>query len=128
MSLPRKSLETMNKRTIAGAVSTKTTRPGLATMSVGQRRAKAKTKRRAIVARLEEAHKDLEFRAGIYNQYTVDLLTMTQYVRKIITTPALHDYLKAHHARTLQELMPRTAGRPTVVVSARGAVLVPIER
>ena len=105
MSILRKSLETMNKGTVADVAGKASKRPCLAPMSVEQRRAKAKTNRKALVTRLEEAQRDLEFHTRLYNQYTVDLLTMTRYVRKIITTPALNDYLKAHHAQTLQEMI-----------------------
>ena len=57
-----------------------------------------------MVGRLQEAEKQHEFYTGLYRQYTADLLKMALYVRKIITTPALTEYLKERHAATIQEL------------------------
>ena len=61
-------------------------------------------KRKEIVARLQEAEKQQDFYTRLYRQYSADLLKMTLYVRKMITTSALADYLKEHHAATLNDL------------------------
>jgi len=63
-----------------------------------------KTKRRQLVTRLEEAEKQHDFYTKLYRQYSADLLKMTLYVRKIVTTPDLNAYLAEHHAATLAEL------------------------
>ncbi len=63
-----------------------------------------KSKRKDLVKRLEEAEKQQEFYTRLYRQYSADLVKMALYVRKVITTPAIADYLKAHHRTTLQEL------------------------
>jgi hypothetical protein len=63
-----------------------------------------KAKRRDLVKRLEDAEKQQEFYTRLYRQYSADLLKMALYVRKVITTPAVADYLKAHHETTFQEL------------------------
>lgn len=61
-------------------------------------------KRKELVNRLQEARKQRDFYAQLYNQYTVDLLKMTLYVRKVITTPEISAYLAEHHAQTLRDL------------------------
>lgn len=63
-----------------------------------------RNKRRELVARLEEAEKQHDFYTGLYRQYSADLLKMALYVRKLITTPAIQEFLKAHHQQTLKEL------------------------
>ena len=63
-----------------------------------------KGKRRELVARLEEAEKQHDFYTGLYRQYSADLLKMSLYVRKVITTPAIQAHLQQHQAGTLQEL------------------------
>jgi len=63
-----------------------------------------KAKRKDLVNRLEDAEKQHEFYTRLYRQYSADLVKMALYVRKVITTPAVADYLKAHHETTLQEL------------------------
>ena len=63
-----------------------------------------KKKRTEIVTRLQEAERQQDFYTRLYRQYSADLLKMTLYVRKIVTSPALTDYLKEHHAATLKEL------------------------
>ncbi len=72
-----------------------------------------KTKRRELVGRLEEAEKQHDFYTKLYRQYSADLLKMTLYVRKIITTPALTAYLNEHHAATLAELTQIVTETPT---------------
>jgi len=76
-----------------------------------------KTKRKALVSRLEEAEKQHDFYTKLYRKYTADLLKMTLYVRKIITTPALSAYLKENHAKILQTLseivLEQPATQPT---------------
>lgn len=54
-------------------------------------------KRLALVDRLEEAEKQHEFYTGLYRQYTADLLKVSLYARKIITTPAIRKYFEAQH-------------------------------
>ena len=63
-----------------------------------------RAKREALVTRLEEAERQQNFYTKLYRQYSADLLKMTLYVRKIVTTPVLTAYLKEHHAATLNEL------------------------
>lgn len=54
-------------------------------------------KRLELVDRLEEAEKQHEFYTGLYRQYTADLLKVSLYARKIITTPAIREYFEAQH-------------------------------
>ncbi|MEI8120894.1 MAG: ParB N-terminal domain-containing protein [bacterium] len=63
-----------------------------------------KNKRKEMVSRLEEAEKQHDFYTKLYRQYSADLLKMTLYVRKIITTPELGAYLADHHPATLNDL------------------------
>ena len=63
-----------------------------------------KTRRKELVARLEEAEKQHDFYTGLYRQYSADLLKMALYVRKIITTPDIQAHLESHHANALAEL------------------------
>ena len=63
-----------------------------------------KHKRQELVARLEEAEKQHDFYTGLYRQYSADLLKMSLYVRKVITTPDIQSHLEQHHASTLAEL------------------------
>jgi hypothetical protein len=63
-----------------------------------------KAKRKDLVNRLEEAEQQHDFYTRLYRQYSADLVKMALYVRKVITTPAVADYLKTHHEPTLQEL------------------------
>ena len=69
-----------------------------------RRRSENKVKRKDLMKRLEDAEKQREIYARLYRQYSADLVRMALYVRKVITTPAVADYLKAHHESTLQEL------------------------
>jgi ParB family chromosome partitioning protein len=62
------------------------------------------TRRKELVARLEEAEKQHDFYTGLYRQYSADLLKMALYVRKVITTPEINAHLAQHHAPTLEEL------------------------
>lgn len=64
----------------------------------------AKGRRQELVARLEEAEKQHDFYTGLYRQYSADLLKMSLYVRKVITTPGIQSHLEHHHLSTLQEL------------------------
>ncbi len=61
-------------------------------------------KRLALVDRLEEAEKQHEFYTGLYRQYTADLLKVSLYARKIITTPAIRDYFERHHPSAFSEI------------------------
>ncbi|MCX6996616.1 MAG: ParB N-terminal domain-containing protein [Kiritimatiellaeota bacterium] len=63
-----------------------------------------KKKRGELVSRLEEAEKQHDFYTKLYRQYTADLLKMTLYVRKIVTTPDLNAYLQEHQTTTLRDL------------------------
>lgn len=61
-------------------------------------------KRLELVDRLEEAEKQHEFYTGLYRQYTADLLKISLYVRKIITTPEIRDYLERLHPSVFGEM------------------------
>ena len=61
-------------------------------------------KRLELVDRLEEAEKQHEFYTGLYRQYTADLLKVSLYARKIITTPAIREYFEAQHPSAFGEI------------------------
>ncbi|MDX9974614.1 MAG: ParB N-terminal domain-containing protein [FCB group bacterium] len=63
-----------------------------------------RAKRKDLVQRLENAERQHEFYTRLYRQYSADLLKLALYVRKLITTQDVNDYLKAHHKATLNEL------------------------
>jgi ParB family transcriptional regulator, chromosome partitioning protein len=68
-------------------------------------------RQKELVESLREAEQKHDFYTGLYRQYTTDLLRMVPYVRAIITTPSLADYLDEHH--------------PSVLSDFRGIVLEP---
>ena len=70
-----------------------------------RRRSEDKVKRKDLVKRLEEAEKQREFYKLLYRQYSADLVRMALYVRKVITAPAVADYLKTHHESILRDLI-----------------------
>ena len=55
---------------------------------------------------LAEAETQHDFCTGLYRQYSADFLKMALYVRKIIITPELRDYLQEHHQATLKDMSP----------------------
>jgi len=61
-------------------------------------------KRLALVERLEEAEKQHDFYTNLYRQYSADLLKMSLYIRKVITTPKIREYLEQHHSSALNEM------------------------
>ena len=61
-------------------------------------------KRLALVDRLEEAEKQHDFYTNLYRQYSADLLKMSLYIRKVITTPKIREYLEQHHSSALGEM------------------------
>jgi len=61
-------------------------------------------KRLALVERLEEAEKQHDFYTNLYRQYSADLLKMSLYIRKVITTPKIREYLERQHPSTLSEM------------------------
>lgn len=63
-----------------------------------------KNKRQELVARLEEAEKQHDFYTKLYRQYSADLLKMTLYIRKVITTPEVGAYMAEHHPAILNDM------------------------
>ncbi len=61
-------------------------------------------KRQALVERLEAAEKQHDFYTTLYRQYSADLLKMSLYVRKVITTPGIREYLEQNHPSALSEM------------------------
>ena len=62
------------------------------------------TKKRDMVARLEEASRQHDFYTNLYRQYSTDLMKMSLYVRRLITHPSLQPYLEQKHVDTLASL------------------------
>ncbi len=56
-----------------------------------------------LASALKDAERQHGFYASLYRQYTTDLLRMVPYVRKIVTTPRLAEYLAAQHPAILEE-------------------------
>ncbi|HPF99362.1 MAG TPA: ParB N-terminal domain-containing protein [Kiritimatiellia bacterium] len=56
-----------------------------------------------LVTRLEDAEKQHSFYVKLYRQYSTDLLKLSFYVRKIVTTPKLLAYLEEHHPDILRQ-------------------------
>ncbi|VGO16630.1 hypothetical protein PDESU_05221 [Pontiella desulfatans] len=67
-------------------------------------KADAKKKRQALTDRLQEAEEQYDFYTKLFRTYTADLLKMTLYVRKVITTPEIREYLEQHHSSALGEM------------------------
>ena len=68
------------------------------------RKKQDREKRLALVERLEEAEKQHDFYTNLYRQYSADLLKMSLYIRKVITTPKIREYLEQRHSSTLTEM------------------------
>lgn len=68
------------------------------------RKKEEREKRQALVERLEEAEKQHDFYTNLYRTYTADLLKMSLYVRKVITTPEIREYLERRHPLALGEM------------------------
>ncbi len=54
--------------------------------------------------RLEEVEKQHDFYTNLYRQYSADLLKMSLYIRKVITTPKIREYLERQHPSMLCEM------------------------
>ena len=63
-------------------------------------------RRRELVTKLEEVEKRHDFYSGLYNQYSTDLLKLCSFVRKLVTSEAIRQYLEAQHP----EILERFAG------------------
>lgn len=68
------------------------------------RKKQDREKRLALVDRLEEAERQHDFYTKLYRQYSADLLKMSLYIRKVITTPKIREYLERHHQSVLSEM------------------------
>ena len=55
-----------------------------------------------MVSRLEHAEQQHDFYSGLYRQYSADLMKLTFYARKLITTPGIEAYLQENHAEILE--------------------------
>ena len=99
-----KEADTLNRKVIRTPILK--TRPALRNPNRNPKRPRSenKAKRKKLFSRLEAAKKQRDFYAKLYGQYSADLLKMSLYVRKIMTTPALNAYLKEHHAATLRDI------------------------
>jgi len=60
------------------------------------------SRKRELVAKLEEIEKRHDFHTNVYNQYSTDLLRLVSYVRKLITNESLRSYLTSRYAEILQ--------------------------
>ena len=56
-----------------------------------------------LASALKDAERQHGFYASLYRQYTTDLMRLVPYVRKIVTTPRLAEYLAARHPAILEE-------------------------
>jgi hypothetical protein len=54
-----------------------------------------------LVKKLDQAEERYDFYSGLYRQYVSDLLKMCIYVRKILESKKVHDYLMANYAEML---------------------------
>jgi hypothetical protein len=69
-----------------------------------------KTERKSsdLLKRLQEVEEKQEFYAGLYRQYSYNLLKLIIYVRSLLAHDEVHDYLVAHHpdvAATFREIV-----------------------
>jgi hypothetical protein len=55
-----------------------------------------------LLKKLREAEQQQDFYAGLYRQYTTNLLKLVIYVRSLISNPRLKEYLQQHHPLELQ--------------------------
>ena len=67
------------------------------------RSAQDETKRKDMISRLEKAEKQHDFYAGLYRQYSTDLMKMVFYVRKLLTNAKVVTYMEANHRETLSQ-------------------------
>jgi len=68
------------------------------------RKTEVREKRLALVERLEEAEKQHDFYTSLYRQYSADLLKLSLYVRKVITTAKIREYMEQKHPAAFGEL------------------------
>jgi hypothetical protein len=68
------------------------------------RKKREREKRQALVERLEEAEKQHDFYTNLYRTYSADLLKLSLYVRKVITTPNIREYLESRHSLVFGEM------------------------
>ncbi|MEI6219521.1 MAG: hypothetical protein WCP86_11530, partial [bacterium] len=62
------------------------------------------SKRKLLVARLDEAAQQHDFYSALYRRYSTDLLKMCLHVRQFITNPTLSAYLQEHQPEILGNL------------------------
>ena len=58
-------------------------------------------KKQELVSKLEEVGKKYDFYTNLYRQYSIDLLKLCIYIRKIITNETIRDYLRSNHIEIL---------------------------
>jgi ParB family transcriptional regulator, chromosome partitioning protein len=55
-----------------------------------------------LLKKLREAEQQQDFYAGLYRQYTTNLLKLVIYVRSLIANPRVKQYLQEHHSQELE--------------------------
>lgn len=63
--------------------------------------AQSDDKKKDMVARLEHAEQQHDFYAGLYRQYSTDLMKLTFYVRRLLNMPKVEKHLAANHPDVL---------------------------
>lgn len=58
-------------------------------------------KKKDLISRLEHAEQQHDFYAILYRQYSTDLMKLSFYARKCVTTSSIRKYLQEHHPDAL---------------------------
>ena len=75
--------------------------------------AEDENRRRDMMTRLQHVDKEHEFYSNLYRQYSADLLKVSFYVRKLITTPRIEAYLQSKHPEILAQFSEIVMNAPT---------------
>ncbi|VGO19152.1 ParB/RepB/Spo0J family partition protein [Pontiella sulfatireligans] len=68
------------------------------------RKKNEREQRLVLVERLEQAEKQHDFYTKLYRTYSADLLKISLYVRKVITTPEIREFMEQRHPSVLGEM------------------------
>jgi hypothetical protein len=55
----------------------------------------------SLMKKFQEAERKHDFYSRLYQQYSIDLLKLVIYVRSLINTPRIREYLQTHHVKVL---------------------------
>ena len=71
------------------------------------------TRKKAMIAKLQEAENQHDFYSSLYRQYSADLLRVTFYIRRILANSKIEEYLKANHPEIVTHFRKIVADSPS---------------